>query len=100
MSPRYLLDGVDVTGASPDVHTDNAAGPGSDHAFDLVWIDVVCAWIDVTKHGGDLLQVQGRRGSDEREGRDDHLVGEPSGPYRYLQRHRRIAGGDTVLHAE
>ena len=63
-------------------------------------IDIVGAGIDVTKDWRDSLPLEGMRGSNESEGRDDHFARQAQRTDYDPECDRGIAGGDAMFDAD
>ena len=89
---------VDVAGAAPGVHADDAGGARRDHLFHLRRVNRVGARVDVAEYRRDLLPLQRVRRGDESERRHDYLAGQAEGPDGDFQRYRRVAHRHALPH--
>ena len=72
---------VHVARPAPQVHADDARRARRDGGLHARRVEAVRRRIDVGEHRRDLLPLQGVRGGDEGERRNDDLAGEPERPH-------------------
>ncbi len=99
MARGNLSESLDVAGVSPNVHANDARRSRRDRLLHSSGIEGVSAQIDIAKNRRDSLPLKSVGRRDKGEGWDDHFTCHPQCSNRDLQRHRAIAHGNTVLHA-
>ncbi|MNY53244.1 hypothetical protein D3C86_1889840 [compost metagenome] len=84
VAPRNVKQGFRITGTSPEVHTNDARGSGSNHAFNGLRVEVMGLEVDISEYRCNLLPLERMGGCDEGHGGDDDLIFHPQGPNRQL----------------
>ena len=98
VSLTQCRESVHVCGTTGEVNEDDGARSLVDGFFDRLRIEIDRLRINISKHRNGPDARNCGRGSDEGDGRDDHLIARTNsaGDQRNLKRNRAVGGGDAI----
>ena len=74
MSRGDLLKIFNAARTTPDMNPEDRFGPWADQRFYLRGIEIVCLWIDIAEHRGDVFPPEGVGTCDEGKGWEDDFA--------------------------